>query len=308
MNALAALPIQRTERFVYLKLTVVAVIWGGTFIAGRVAVKTMDAWSAAFFRFAFASLCLVIAAWMLEGGLPKLQKHTFGGVLALGLTGIVAYNLFFFAGLARIPASRAALIIALNPVMVTVTSAVVMGYRIRAVQLVGVTLSLIGALVVITRGDLQNVLSLRFETGELCILGCVASWVTYTLLNRWVLRGLTALAAITYACLIGTFGLGAMTLTQGAASHMGDFSLESWIGVAFLGVVGTALAFIWYAEGVALIGPERAAVFLNLVPVSAVLMAILMLGEPLSWDLPIGGGLVISGVVLTAQRRVPVLS
>jgi len=286
----------------YAKLVAVAVIWGGTFIGGRLAVQTMDAWSAATLRFAFASVCLLVAAWSVESGLPRLGGRDLAGVAALGLTGIVAYNLFFFAGLARIPAGRAALIIALNPVMVTVISAMLSGYRIGAAQLLGVALSLFGAVVVITHGAIGEILALRLGTGEICILGCVASWVSYTLLNRWVLRRLSPLAAITYACLIGTGCLAVVAFAQGAAATVVTFSLASWSGVAFLGVLGTALAFIWYAEGVAAIGPERAAVFLNLVPFSAVVLAALMLGEPVSWDMAAGGAFVVSGLVLTSLR------
>lgn len=287
----------------YAKLVAVAVIWGGTFIGGRLAIQTMDAWSAATLRFAIASVCLLVAAWWVEGGLPRLGGRDFVGVAALGLTGIVAYNLFFFAGLARITAGRAALIIALNPVMVTVVSAMLSGYRIGAIQLLGVALSLFGAIVVITHGSIGEILALRLGVGEVCILGCVASWVSYTLLNRWVLRRLSPLAAITYASLIGTACLAVVALAQGAAGRMVTFSLSSWAGVAFLGVLGTALAFIWYAEGVAALGPERAAVFLNLVPVSAVVLAALMLGEPVSWDVAAGGAFVVSGLALTSLRR-----
>lgn len=287
----------------YAKLVAVAVIWGGTFIGGRLAIQTMDAWSAATLRFAFASFCLLVAAWSIEGGLPRLGGRDFVGVAALGLTGIVAYNLFFFAGLARIPAGRAALIIALNPVMVTLISAMLSGYRIGITQLLGVASSLFGAIVVITHGSVREILALRLGAGEMYILGCVASWVSYTLLNRSVLRRLSPLAAITYACLIGTACLAAVALAQGAVGRMVTFSLASWGGVAFLGVLGTALAFVWYAEGVAALGPERAAVFLNLVPVSAVMLAALMLGEPISWDVIAGGAFVVSGLALTSQRR-----
>lgn len=299
-----AAPVGHIVGWTYAKLVAVAVIWGGTFVGGRVAVETMDPWSAAFLRFAFASLCLIVATVALEGGLPKLGMRTLVGVILLGLTGIITYNIFFFAGLSRMPAGRAALIIALNPVMVAVASGAFLGYRLRAMQIGGIMLSLLGAVIVITRGDPLSALIMPFGTGEFCILGCVASWVGYTLLNRWVVRDLTPLAAITYACLLGTIGLGVLAVHGGMMFHLREFSAISWAGVSFLGILGTALAFVWYAQGIAAIGPERAAIFLNLVPVSGVLLAMLLLGEPLSWDVFSGGALVVSGVVLTTRQPV----
>jgi len=102
----------------YLKLFAVAFFWGGTFVAGRFLAGNAHPVSAAFFRFAIASVCLLLAVWKTEGRLHKLDARQALAVAALGLTGVFAYNLFFFNGLTLIGAARAALIIALNGLLV----------------------------------------------------------------------------------------------------------------------------------------------------------------------------------------------
>src|SRR5210317_440925 len=96
---------------IYLKLLLTAIFWGGTFVAGRSLDQNVGPCSAAFFRFAVASLLLVFLSWKAEGKLSVLRKGQILPVLLLGLTGVFCYNLFFFKGLKLIEASRAAIII-----------------------------------------------------------------------------------------------------------------------------------------------------------------------------------------------------
>ncbi len=100
---------------VYVKLLLTALFWGGTFIAGRVIAGRVMPFSAAFLRFGIASVLLIMILRHREGGFPRLTGRAFLGVIALGLTGVFAYNVFFFNGLARIPAGRASLIVATTP-------------------------------------------------------------------------------------------------------------------------------------------------------------------------------------------------
>src|SRR5687768_9348947 len=104
----------------YARLVAVPAIWGGTFVAGRHVVAVMSPMMGSFSRYVIAVVALLAAAFALEGGLPRLSRRQWLGTFILGLLGVFAYNLFFMASLEHLPASRAALIIALNPV-ITIT-------------------------------------------------------------------------------------------------------------------------------------------------------------------------------------------
>ncbi len=130
----------------YLKLFGTAFFWGGTFVAGRLLAHDVDPSSAAFFRFVIASFCLLIITWRVEGRFPVLNRRQLAVIAALGLTGVFSYNLCFFKGLSLIGAGRAALIIALNPVFITLFSAILHRERLPFSRIVGILLSVSGAI------------------------------------------------------------------------------------------------------------------------------------------------------------------
>jgi drug/metabolite transporter (DMT)-like permease len=287
---------------VYLKLALTAVIWGGTFIAGRVVMQSMEPFSAAFCRFAIASFCLFFLTRQLEGGLPKLKLYQFVQVTLLGLTGIFIYNVCFFWGLKLITASRAALIIALNPIAIAIGSAVVFGERLTPLKLLGIVTSLLGVVVVIARGSLTVLFASGLGWGEVFLFGCVLSWCAFTLIGKQTMQVLSPLATTTYACLIGGIALLFPALGEGLMGELTQFSLVAWLGILYLGFFGSAVGFSWYYEGLKAIGPARASIFINLVPVSAVLLAALLLDEELTPTLIAGGALVVTGVFLTNRK------
>lgn len=286
-----------TSRLVYGKLVLVATIWGGTFIAGRVAAGEMPAPTAALWRYLIACAALLLLSWRLEGGLPALSRQQSLGVVLLGMTGVAAYNLLFMFGLERVPASRGSLIMAFNPVATLLGAALFLGEPLTRYRFAGILLALLGVAIVLGHGHPLELFSGHVGIGELALFGCAMAWATYTLLGKRILQGLSPLAATTYAALTGT----ALLLIAAAAS--GDLfvpqaSLKGWICLAYLGVFGTAVAFVWFYDGVKVLGPARTAVFINLVPVAAVTLGVLLLGEPLELSMLTGGALVILGVFI----------
>jgi drug/metabolite transporter (DMT)-like permease len=282
----------------YLKLFAVAFFWGGTFVAGRFLAGSVPPVASAFLRFFFASLFLLVVIRQREGGLPRLLPRQIPAVLALGATGIFAYNLFFFNGLTLIGAGRAALIIALNPVAITLCSALIYREPLPLSRLIGIPLSVIGALVVITKGDPLLIFSGGIGRGELLIFGCVFSWTSYSIIGKTVMRGLSPLAAVCWSSLAGTLLLLIPALTYGSLSQTLGFSWSAWLSIGFLSLFGTVFGFLWYFEAIQKIGPSRAAVFINFVPVNGVLLGVLLLGEPLNLSLLGGGALVVAGAYL----------
>ena len=290
---------------VYLKLFLTAFFWGGTFIAGRSLSGTVGPFSAAFLRFAVASSLLVLLTLRMEGRLPKLKPRMLPGVLMLGMTGVFAYNVFFFKGLSLIEAGRAAIIIANNPVLITLFSALLFGDRITPVKMIGVLLSVTGAVVVISRGDLAGITGGGIGWGEMFIFGCVASWVAYSLIGKKVMADLSPLSAVACSAVIGAAALFPAALWEGLAADISSYRFRDWAALFYLGFFGTVLGFVWYYQGIQRIGPARASLFINFVPISAVVLAFFILGEPLTVSLAVGTLLVCSGVYLTNRKAKP---
>ncbi|PPS45325.1 DMT family transporter [Chroococcidiopsis sp. TS-821] len=284
---------------VYLKLVLTAVVWGGTFIAGRWVVQSLEPFSAAFCRFAVSSICLLFLTAQQEGQLPRLQRKQLTQVILLGMTGVFAYNAFFFLGLQTIAASRAALIVALNPTFIALGSVLFFKDKLTILKLIGIITSLLGAALAISRGNIVNILADNLSIGDLFLFGCVFSWVAYTLIGKLAMQQLSPLVATTYACLIGTIALFFPALSEGILQQFFQINLVTWLVIWYLGFLSSALGFIWYSEGVRTIGPAKAAIFINLVPVSAILLAAVVLQEEITLSLLVGGTLVVIGVLLT---------
>jgi len=285
----------------YIRLITVPAIWGGTFVAGKIVVATLTPLMGSFARYVVACVALLVAAVVLEGGLPRLTARQWLATFVLGLFGVFAYNLFFMGALTRLPASRAALIIALNPAITMAISAVVLGERLSARRWAGVALALFGVAVVVSRGDFSSFASGGVGAGELFMFAAVTSWALYTILGRKVLGGLSPLAATNYAALWGTVLLGAVAAPQFGTLHPSQFDARLILSLLYLGVLGTALAFVWYYMSVKKVGASSASIFNNLVPVFGVAISVLVLGEALLPSMLIGGAIAIAGVMMVSR-------
>lgn len=282
----------------YAKLLLTMLFWGGTFVAGRLLAGVVPPFSAAFLRFALASGLLMALLYYAEGRLPALDRRQLGSVVLLGLTGVVGYNIAFFTGLQTVSASRAGLIIALNPVGIALLSAVLCGERLQPLRLLGVAVSVCGAMLVISKGHL-SLLASGIGTGELTLLGCVVCWALYSVIGRRAMHGLSPLTAVAYSALAGTLLLAPLALAQGVRSSVFQYGIKAWGSLSYLAVFGTVLGFLWYYQAIREIGTVRAGVFINFVPIFSMLLGFAFLNEPLTSSLLLGAALVITGAWLT---------
>lgn len=290
----------------YLRLTLVALFWGGTFIAGRRLALEMPHFAAAAARYVLASAVLIGYLWHREGGLPKPSSRQWIGIGVLGATGIFAYNAFFFGALERLPAGRAALIIATNPALTAVGAWLVLRLRFAWWQWLGVAVAFAGASIVVSRGDAALLAAGAIGAGEALMFCGVISWVVYTLAGRAMMRRPDALSPLATTAYASAFGL--LLLAAVAAFELPQVRWERLGGIefaalAYMGLFGTAVAFVWFYEGVRSLGAARAAVFTNLVPVFGVTLAVLVLGEPLPVSMVVGGLVTMAGVSLTNFER-----
>jgi drug/metabolite transporter (DMT)-like permease len=291
--------VKKTPYLIYCKLVLTMVIWGGTFIAGRIAVQDSSVFSIAFLRFAIAALLLLAISKRQNQSFPKLTLRDWLGISLMGLTGIFAYNAFFLGGLKLLPASRASLIVALNPIAIALSSAFIYRELLSRLKIVGILTSLIGVSVILSKGHPIELIKTGISTGDLLLFGCVASWVSYTLIGKQVLKTIPTLTATTYSCLVGSIALLPIALYSGLLTDLPKLTFSAWVSTIYMGAFGTVVAFLWYSEGIQTLGTSRTAIFTNLVPVCAVLMGVMGLGEPFTGSIAIGGTLVISGVLCT---------
>lgn len=294
---------------VYLKLIGAALLWGGTFIAGRELSQTVPPLISATSRFFVAAVILLLWLYKTEGHFPRLKAKQLAFTIAAGVTGIFLYNIFFFGALAEIPAGRTALFVSLNPIFTAIFLFIFFRERLGTIRWMGIFLALIGTTVIVTRGDIVSTMidiSSALGTGELMMLGAVVSWSSYTILGRFSLNTLSPLVATTYATCVGFVLLLIVTIFYHADTNTNTLSqlmtLKNTSAILYLGVLGTVVGFVWYYQGVAAIGASRAAIFTNLVPVFGVILGFVLLGESILLSMVIGGVITIVGVTITNRK------
>ncbi|MFM9264498.1 DMT family transporter [Tychonema sp. BBK16] len=281
-----------------LSLIGVAIIWGGTFIAGRQLADSSPPLLSAFIRFFIASIVLAFCLPPQQKNLNVAQKIR---VLFLGTFGIFLYNICFFYGLQHISASRASLIVSINPAVIALSAFLFMQEKLSPMKLAGIAACLIGASAIILNKDPSAIIANSTTwKGDLLILGCVISWVTYSVFSRPLIREIGSINAVFYSVLTGTILLFFAVLINGdlTLKNLLNLGIVQIICLFFLGIFGSALAYVWYYKGIEKIGATRAGVYIALVPLFAVIFGQVILHEPINIIMIIGGLLVLIGIVL----------
>jgi drug/metabolite transporter (DMT)-like permease len=288
-----------------------ALMWGLSWPAGRALALAMPPLSGSAWRFSLAALLLLVWwRWLpARASRPalRLSPRQWAGLVAGGVVGVAGYAFFFMLALRHVEASRAAVVVTTNPVFTTLLAAWWFKERFNAHIAVGLALALVGAATVLTQGAPWRLFSGSVGLGEWLLLGCIATWVGYTLLARAMLGGIDSLAATAITSAVGTALLWAAALAiDGPAvawRSLIELRAAGWASLVFLAVGSTVLAYAWYFRGVAELGAGTAASYISLVPVFGVASAVLLLGEPMTASLLIGGALALAGVAIANRAR-----
>jgi len=286
---------------VYLKLAAVTMVWGGTFVAGRYLAGDLSPLLAASLRFLLASVALLLFIRMARTPLVRPSTRQWLQLLLLGFFGIFFYNLCFFYGLHYISASRASLIVALNPAVIGLASWLLFKERLNRAKVIGIAICMAGASMVIVSRDPQLLAGgADAWLGDLLIFGCVLGWGVYSLFSKELNHSLGPVQTVTYSILLGTVMLWITCIVRGevSTSTIAQLGAQQWLSLLYLGVLGSALAYIGYYDGIRKIGATRSGVFIALNPLTAVILGALLLDEPLTLAMCLGGGLILAGIFL----------
>lgn len=280
----------------YLLVLVSAFFWGANFVlAGPVLSGLPPLWAAAFRFLLGALLMYLIVRYRKEKLMPLLRQHA-GVYLMLGLVGITAFNLLFFNALKTATADSAALIMATNPLLTTLLAAVLLNEMPAMNQLLALPVALAGVAVVISQGNLDHLLALHFDRGDLLMLAANVAWALYNVLIRRFMPKGSVLGNTTLVMSVGAVLLSLIALGSGESLSMPNE--RSLVALAIMAVGGTVLAYLFWNIGIERLGAGRTAIFLNFVPVSAMLVAALTGVLPTSAQL-VGGALVLAGLSIT---------
>jgi drug/metabolite transporter (DMT)-like permease len=297
------------HRVVHAKLVGMAFLWGTSWPAGKYIASALPPLGAAAWRFTFVTLIFVLWIALVRRAWPRLSRRQWLGLTAAGAVGVCGYASLFMLGLARVEASRAALVVTVNPVFTTLFAAWLFRERFNWRIGVGMFAATAGAVVVLTQGEPWRMIAGGLSMGDWLLVGCIAAWTGYTLIAKRLLVGIDAMVANAGAALFGTVMLWCVAWLFEPATPMPTPNLWSWsVGAVmlYLSLGATVLAYVWYFEGVATLGAGSAASYISLVPIFGVLASALFLGERLTLALIVGGTLVVIGMIIMNRARAAV--
>ena len=286
----------------YLLLTLTVLSWSGNMVIGRAIRGDIPPLTLAFWRWVIALvLVLPLALPHLREQWPLLKKG-WKPLLVLGLLGVGGYNTFAYLALQHTTATNAALLNSFIPIATIAISWAFLGKHLRRIEGLGVVVSLCGALTIVSRGDLAVLAHLNLNLGDVWMLVAVLDWAIYTVALAWRPAGVHPMLMLGATIAVGLLALAPASAWEMAQGRHINFNLASLGALAYVGIFPSFVGYIFYNKGVAEVGPNKASLFIHLMPVFGTLLSFLFLGEIPLWYHYLGIGLIFTGIWLTMKR------
>lgn len=287
-----------------LAIVLLVLIWGSNFSVVKAALSEFSPLAFNSTRFVIASVLLALFL-ALSSERVRFERSDVIRLVGLGLLGNVVYQVLFIYGIDWTLAGNAALMLSTVPLIVTIFSVGLKHETISRAGWTGVVLS-IGGIGLILWGSSRG-LSFGSDTmrGDLVMLASAFAWSLYTVLSSPYVQKYGTLPVTAFTMWIGTIGLVAIATPALARQDWGAISVGAWGGLVFSGALALALAYILWYYGVRHLGSSRTAVYSNTVPIVALIVAWLALGEIPTWVQAVGTALIIGGIGLARVRRRP---
>jgi drug/metabolite transporter (DMT)-like permease len=288
----------------YLLLTFVALFWAGNVVLGRAISEAIPPITLNVMRWTIAFGLLMPVAWPQLAGKGQVVREHFIQLLLLAVPSTAVYNTFIYLGTRTTSAANAGLIVGTMPIAILVLAALAGEERLTARRAAGIAISFAGVVFVIARGSFTVLHELSFSSGDLFIIGSVISWAVYSILLR------------RFAIPLGAFALLAVLSAIGLALCIPFCAWELWHGerivwspgtlaaIIYVGIFPSVIATIFWNGAVAKVGAGTAGIFTNLIPVFAIILAVVLLSESISPFQLVGMGLIFIAIWLVSERPV----
>lgn len=291
------------RRRAHLSLLAVVVVWAGSFSVIKVLLDDgVEAFDIAVARYAVAAPGFAFILWR-SGWLPGLARRDAARIAAAGLLIVVGYHVSLNVGTRYTTSGVAALVVALAPGM-TLVLAVLAGLdRMTTRRVVGLAVAFAGVAVVVALGAGET-LSFESAKGPLIVVGAPLSFALYNVLLKPLLARYDLLALTAATSLVGILGL--LPFLRGSTVDLAsDVSAKDASLLLYLGVLATLLGYIAWNVGLKGLGPTRAVAYTYGISPLAVVIGAIVLGEPVTLWLALGGALVVGGIATAQGVSVP---
>jgi drug/metabolite transporter (DMT)-like permease len=288
----------RSHGRVYAGLVLTMVFWGSAFATSKMLVLEVPPEVGAVLRFGLGSL-LMMAILFRRSANPIPVRADWGRLAAVALVGVTGFNTLFFRGISLAPASDAGMIIpTMSPIFTAVAGMLFLGEGVRFGRVVGLAVSLAGAVLFFGDVILHSEGQAGRVWGDAALVGAAICWAATSIMSRPLSVRIGVLPTSAWTIFLGSIVLLLLSSPKLAAVPWGQLTGRFWIVLAYVVVFPTVIAYILWMEGIRVIGSGPATTFMFLAPVFALLIAAALLGERPTALQGAGGALMLLGVWL----------
>ena len=288
----------------YIFLVLCTLFWAGNFIVGKVAsLFEIPPFSLNFYRWLIAFIILFPFTYTkITENFHEIKKKIIP-LSIMGFTSITIFNSVVYYSLNFTQVLNGVLMISTIPVLIIFFSSCFTNEKIKINQILGVITSLIGVLIIITKFQLNTLLSLNLNKGDLWILVAMISWATYTIMVKEKKINLDPLALLQTLIFIGLIFLIPFYLYELHNEQYLKLNIPVLLTVGYVVIFAGIGAYIFWIGAIKIIGPSRSGVFLHLMPVFSSLMAIFLLGERLANFHIFGALFILTGIIVSTKFK-----
>ena len=274
--------------------------WSGTFFSGKLAfLSDLTPFKLSFFRWILALLILLPFTYAQIIKDLEYYKKNILLMTVISILGVTIFNSFTYISLQTTLVINSTLMASVAPVMMIGFSWLIFRTKTTTLQFTGIILSLLGAFAIILKGNLNNLYNLYFTAGDLWMLGAVVSWCLYSVLLKKIDSKTSQLANLAVMIIIGViFIIPFYIMESFNSTYLPSTGLDLAI-IGYVAVFASIVAFFSWNKGVSIIGPNRASLFLHLIPVFSAIWAVSFLNEKFAFFHVIGVLFILSGIILS---------
>lgn len=291
-----------SKNWAYLMLAGSALFWSGNFVIGRAFSSDIPPITISYLRWCTA--LIVILPFTIKSLISQwpVIKNNFGILVLLGTFGVAGFNTFAYLGLNQTTATNALLINSFIPILIILLSLVMLGTPITKMKLIGILVSTCGVLLLVSRGDVDKLLALEINRGDLWVLLAAFIWAVYSISLRWRPAELTAPVFLTFTIIIGVLVLSPVYWFNWLDEPAFIVNSANMGAIAYVALFASIGAFLFWNQGVKTVGAGTAGQFIHLMPVFGTIMAVIFLSEQLFWFHIAGAVAIGSGIYLSLKN------
>ncbi len=275
--------------------------WGGSFVAGKIALQEFQPMTLTFVRFVIATALIFPYMWVNESTRVP-EKRDLPLLFGLGFLGVSGYFTFQFTSLLYTSPGNSATINALNPLTSSVLATFMIEEKLTRKKVGLILLALSGVVLTATGGDINVLRTMSFNKGDIVMLLAMFCFSVYGIYSRRLTKRYTPLMVTAYIFLFGLIQITPMLLTENGLGEIFTYSTSTWGAVLFMAVFASVLGYMFQQMAIQTLGVNRTTLFFNLVPLFAILFSFLVLGNLITPVNVASALIIITAVVLNSRN------